>query len=43
MSKNTKKKVGRPKIEGGSVRQIIATPEEFEQIKELLRSIRNKD
>ena len=36
------KKVGRPKIIDGVSRKIVCTPEEFEQIKQLLKSIRNE-
>ena len=42
MNDKDKKPVGRPKVIGGSVRQIITTPEEFEEIKKLLKSIRSK-
>ncbi len=33
---------GRKKIENGISRHIVATPEEFEAIRQLLKSIRNK-
>ena len=36
-----KKKAGRPKIEGGKIMQVIATPDEIRQIKQLLKEIRS--
>ncbi len=43
LNKKNERNAGRKKIENGVSRHIVATPEEFEQIKQLLKSIRCKD
>ena len=43
MSKEENKNpVGRPKIIGGISKKLVANPEEWKEIKNLLKSIRNK-
>ena len=42
MENKNPRNAGRKKIENGISRHIVATPEEFKEIKKLLKSIREK-